>query len=150
MAPKKATKKKKAPQKPAGAKARPAGLTGMQVAFVQEYPKDLNAARAAIRAGYSKKTASAKGWTLMQNPLIAAAIETAIAARAARCEIDSDWVLRNMVNVHEHCTDPDHYEAAAAIRSLELIGRNIGMFRDKVDHTIGLRINHEDALSELE
>lgn len=43
-------------------------LTTRQVRFCQEYPKDFNAAGAAVRAGYSKKTAKAIGFENLTKP----------------------------------------------------------------------------------
>lgn len=41
-------------------------LTPQQSKFLEEYPKDLNATQAAIRAGYSKKTANEQGSRLLK------------------------------------------------------------------------------------
>ncbi len=49
--------------------------------------------QAAHRAGYSKKTARVIGQENLLKPAIAAAIQQAMAERAARCEVDGDKVL---------------------------------------------------------
>ncbi len=72
---------------------RQSALTPKQQAFVNEYLIDLNATQAAIRAGYSKKTARFIGAENLTKPDIEAAIAGAIGARAERTKIDSDWVL---------------------------------------------------------
>ncbi len=69
------------------------GLTPKQAAFVREYLVDLNATQAAIRAGYSERTANEQGARLLANVSVAAAIEAAIAARSERTEITQDMVL---------------------------------------------------------
>lgn len=51
-------------------------LNPKQQQFVVEYLVDLNATQAAIRAGYSPKTAGVQGFDLLKKPEIAAAIET--------------------------------------------------------------------------
>ena len=61
--------------------------------FVQEYLLDLNAAKAAIRAGYSAKTARVAGCKNITKVNIAAEIEKAQAKRAERCEVTADWVI---------------------------------------------------------
>lgn len=71
-------------------------LTAKQARFVEEYLIDLNAAAAAIRAGYSAKMAKSIGHQNLQRPAIAEAIATAQAARAKRTEVDADWVLRRL------------------------------------------------------
>jgi phage terminase small subunit len=74
-------------------------LTGKQAQFVAEYLIDLNASDAALRAGYSKKTAWSTGHHLMHKPHVTAAIREALARRTARVEIKSDDVLRELMRV---------------------------------------------------
>lgn len=69
-------------------------LTGRQQVFVREYLMDLNATQAAIRAGYSERTAEQQGSRLLKNVEVAAAITAAQAERAERTEIAADQVLR--------------------------------------------------------
>lgn len=68
-------------------------LTAKQSAFVAEYLIDLNATQAAIRAGYSKKTATETGYENLTKPHIAEAIADAQAKRAKRIEISQNRVL---------------------------------------------------------
>lgn len=68
-------------------------LTAKQEAFVDEYLIDLNATQAAIRAGYSKKTAQMIGFENLSKPVISAAIELAMKARSDRTEVTADRVL---------------------------------------------------------
>ncbi len=68
-------------------------LTDKQKAFIQEYLIDLNATQAAIRAGYSKKTATIIGFENLTKPNIAAAIQEAQAKRERRTQITQDQVL---------------------------------------------------------
>jgi phage terminase small subunit len=51
------------------------GLTPKQRIFIMEYLRDFNATRAAMAAGYSKKTAYSIGWELLRKPEIKAAIQ---------------------------------------------------------------------------
>lgn len=73
-------------------------LTDKQEMFCKEYLIDLNATQAAIRAGYSKKTANEQG---SQN-LVKLSIQKRIAElkeeRSKRIEIDSDGVLKELKN----------------------------------------------------
>lgn len=71
-------------------------LTPKQQRFVDEYLIDLNATQAAIRAGYSAKTAYAIGEENLRKPEIASAVSLAQARRSERTEIDSDWVLKRL------------------------------------------------------
>ena len=59
-------------------------LTDRQQRFVAEYLIDLNATQAAIRAGYSKKTADRIGPELLGKTCVSEAIQAAKAARSKR------------------------------------------------------------------
>jgi phage terminase small subunit len=74
-------------------------LTPKQMRFVEEYLIDLNATRAAARAGYAEKTAHVQGPRLLGNVRVAAAISEAKAARRERIEIDQDAVVREIANL---------------------------------------------------
>lgn len=67
--------------------------------FVREYLIDLNAKQAAIRAGYSARTAQTQASRLLATPKVQAMIDEAMAARAARTEITADAVLRELAKI---------------------------------------------------
>lgn len=71
-------------------------MNAKQEAFVREYLIDLNATQAAIRAGYSKKTARAIGAENLTKPYIKTAINREIDKRAARTEINADRVIKEL------------------------------------------------------
>lgn len=71
-------------------------LAPRQEMFVREYLIDLNATQAAVRAGYSKKTAMVQGCRLLRNAHVQEAIAKAKAARADRLEITADRVLQEI------------------------------------------------------
>lgn len=77
--------------------ARP--LNDRQRRFVAEYLIDLNATKAALRAGYSVKSAPFIGHQLLQKTLIAEAIAQGQAERAERLEITADSVLKELASV---------------------------------------------------
>ena len=74
-------------------------LTRKQELFVKEYLIDLNATQAAIRAGYSVKTALAIGSENLSKPDIAAAIQAAMDLRSLRTEITADRVLKEIQKI---------------------------------------------------
>ncbi len=78
-------------------------LTPKQARFVEEYLIDLNATQAAIRAGYSERTANEQGAQLLAKLSIQAAVAEAMAARSERLKIDADWVLTRLT--HEVTAD---------------------------------------------
>lgn len=126
-------------------------LTDKQKEFVRQYLVDLNATQAAIRAGYSVKTAYRQGADLLQKTSIREAIEKAQVKRARRVEVTQDYVLSNLVEVvertmqrapvtdrkGEQVTDEEGravwtFDAKNANRALELLGKHLGIFADKV------------------
>lgn len=74
-------------------------LTAKQARFVTEYLVDLNATQAAIRSGYSQKTAASIGEENLRKPEIAAAVQKAMAARSHRTEITADRVLKELAKI---------------------------------------------------
>ena len=72
------------------------GLTAQQRRFVAEYLKDGNATQAAIRAGYSKKSAEQIGYQLLQKTSVAQAIARQQKASIARTLGSADEVLAQM------------------------------------------------------
>lgn len=141
-------------------------LTDKQTAFVREYLVDLNATQAAIRAGYSERTAYSVGQRLLKNVEIQRAVAAAQAKRARRVEITADRVVAELAKIA--FSDPrdlmewgpdgvvlrpsaelsDDQAASVAevaennaglrlkkhdkVKALELLGRHIGIFTDKV------------------
>lgn len=65
----------------------------MQARFVDEYLIDLNASKAALRAGYSPKTAEPIGYQLLQKPLVAEAIAAKRERLSVKTEITAEKVL---------------------------------------------------------
>lgn len=132
-------------------------LTAKQALFVQEYMVDLSATNAAIRAGYSPKSAGTYAHEMLGLPHVQAAVTEAFAARAERTKITADYVLAQAVKIHECCmqeVEPftDRYgeqihdkegrplfvfNAAGATKALELVGKHIDVraFSDKLDLT---------------
>lgn len=68
-------------------------MTPKQAAFVRQYLVDKNATQAAIRAGYSAKTASSAGERLLRNVEVSAAIERETSDIAGRLGITAERVL---------------------------------------------------------
>lgn len=76
-----------------------ARLTEKQKRFVAEYLVDLNATQAAIRAGYSERTADRIGPELLGKTCVSAEIQRAIQARQKRTEVTQDMVLRELAAI---------------------------------------------------
>jgi phage terminase small subunit len=114
---------------------------------------DRNAKAAAIKAGYSKKTASSQASQLMANPKVQALIEHKDTERVKRTEVDQDYVIYNLVEAMEMAkgtrpitiTKNDNGKQVvekvrktnltAMNKAAELLGRHLGMFVDKQELT---------------
>ena len=132
-------------------------LKGKQLRFVEEYLIDLNATQAAIRAGYSEDTAKEMGYENLTKPHIQKAIQEAQNKRAERVNVTQDDVLRGLLEIIAMSTGKQKitetelskvdgsivpmdvekvcFEPHAANKALELLGKHLGMFKDKVDVT---------------
>ena len=145
-----------------------------QKRFVQEYLIDLNATKAAIRAGYSQRSAATTGSWLLQMPHVQVYVDELVEKRKERTDITSDRVLTelakiafldirafyndkgNLVPVHElppdvaatitdlkvseyidgitgQITTESKIKILDKLKSLELIGRHLRMFTDKIE-----------------
>lgn len=76
-------------------------LTDKQEMFCREYLIDLNATQAAIRAGYSEKTARALGCENLTKPDIQTRIAELKAQRNDRVEVDADYVLKRLFDIDQ-------------------------------------------------
>lgn len=117
------------------------GLTPKQSAFVDEYLKDLNATKAAGRAGYSDPNI---GRQLITKPNVADAIAVRMSEREKRTEITQDYVLTTIRNTIERCSQAEpvtdsegnptgeyRFDASAVLKGCELLGKHMAMWTDK-------------------
>lgn len=101
-------------------------MTPKQAAFVSEYLIDKNATQAAIRAGYSAKTAAAIGDENLRKPEIKAAVRAGLKELAKRTETEAEWVRRRLKQEANSFTkDSSH---SARVRALEILAKMNGMF----------------------
>ncbi len=135
------------------AKAPKRELTPKQEMFVREYLVDLNATQAAIRAGYSAKTADVQASRLLGNVQIARAIQAGMDKRAANVEITAEEVLgeikklalsdiRDIFDENGRLLPvhmlPDH--VAKSVSSIEVVTTRIpGSDPVEVEHTSKIR-----------
>ena len=131
--------------------------TNKQKRFIDEYLIDLNATQAAIRAGYSKKTAQQISSNLLLNVVIQEAIQEKLKKIEKKSELSQQWVLDRLEEITDRCLQrvPVMYydkvekeyvqekdangegvwtfQPAGANKAVENIGRHLGMFNDKLD-----------------
>lgn len=154
-------------------------MTKKQKLFVDEYLIDLNATQAAIRAGYSAKTAQEQASRLLSNVMVQESIAKAMAERSKRTGISQDRVIQELAriafvnpqnvidsedaSVREDATEDDlaciqsvkvkmmSGEKGSSVerevrlndkmKALELLGKHLGMFKDKLELEADMDLN---------
>ena len=121
-------------------------LTLKQRRFVEEYLCDLNATQAAIRTGYSIKTARSQGQRLLTIADIQAEIQRLMAKRSEKTEITAEYVLGTIKDTVERCrqgmqvfdregnpTGEWKFDPSSVMKGCELLGKHIKLFSDKLE-----------------
>lgn len=116
-------------------------LTDKQARFVEEYLIDLNATQAAIRAGYSEKTAYSIGQENLTKPDIAAAIQLGRTKLSERALVTQEMVVSGLLK--EAKEDGEGSSHSARITAWAHLGKHLGMFKEQVEHGV------TDTLGEL-
>lgn len=127
-------------------------LTPKQRRFVDEYLIDLNATQAAIRAGYSQKTADRIGPELLGKTCVSDAIQEAQKKRQERTEITQDYVLQKLKEItDQQASDAQDSELKYAnkIKALELLGKHLGLFEKKSEPQQTVHPLVSDLMQEL-
>lgn len=99
------------------------GFTDRERRFVAEFPKDLNATQAAIRAGYSKKTARQQGSRLLSKVDIQTAIRSKLDRHLGEVDVTVENVVRELArigfaNMLDYITVGENGEAFVDLSSL--------------------------------
>lgn len=74
-------------------------MTKKQKRFIEEYLIDLNGTQAAIRAGYSPKTAQEQASRMLSNVMVSDAIAKAMAERSKRTGVNADRVIMELAKI---------------------------------------------------
>jgi phage terminase small subunit len=124
-------------------------LTAKQQAFCEEYLLDLNATQAAVRAGYSAKTARQVGSQNLSKLVIAEYIAESMKKRSKKTEIDAAWVLAKSVILHNRCmVEGDEFSPSGAGKALDLIGKHIDV-QAYSEKSVVVEMSHEEWLDSI-
>lgn len=137
-----------------------ATMTDKQKRFCDEYLIDLNATQAAIRAGYSKKTANRIATENLSKPVIKEYIKQRMAEKESALIADQDEVLKYLTSVLRGETQseivvvegigfgnseartmqkaPDEKER---LKAAELLGKRYGLYTEKVEQNVDMELN---------
>jgi phage terminase small subunit len=107
-----------------------AKLTPKQEMFCREYLVDLNGAAAAVRAGYSEKTANRIASENLSKPDIMERVAELKQERIEKVARTAQDVLNDIIAVTAQARDDG--DLKTALKGLELQGKHLGMFTDNV------------------
>ena len=129
-----------------------AKMTAKQKLFCDEYIISLNATQAAIKAGYSEKTAKQIGTENLSKPIIQEYIEKRMAEKEAALIADQDEVLKYLTSVlrgasqsevvvvegiGEGCSAARHMlktpDEKERLKAAELLGKRYGLYTEKIE-----------------
>ena len=135
-------------------------LTEKQKRFCDEYLIDLNATQAAIRAGYSEKTAYRTGADNLRKPQIKKYIEQRMAEKEAELIADQDEVLKYLTSVlrgesqsteivvegtGDGCSEARTIEKSPSekdrLKAAELLGKRYGLYTEKIETDVDMELN---------
>lgn len=115
--------------------------------FIRAYAGEANffAAEAARRAGYSARTAKEKGYQLLCRRDVQARLTDLLTARRAASELSDEYVLDRLREIVDRCmqavpvldregnrTGDWKFNPTGANKALELLGRHLGLWNDKL------------------
>lgn len=112
-------------------------LNAKQKRFVEEYLKDSNATQAAIRAGYSERTAHSQGPRLLGNVGVAEAIAVGQQRLSEKAETDAEWIRRRLKIESER--EGEGATHNARVSALDKLAKIEGLYVEKheVEHRGG-------------
>jgi phage terminase small subunit len=134
-------------------------LTDKQRRFVDEYLIDLNAGQAAIRAGYAPSSARQHACRLLAREEVKRMVSEAMKRQQARTELTADEVIGDLRELRDICmgrkplkvmtivknaregtaepveVEGAMFEPAAANKALEMLGKHLQLFTEKMDVT---------------
>lgn len=132
-------------------------MTPKQKRFCDEYLIDLNATQAAIRAGYSKRTAKAIGQENLTKPDLKKYIDSRMAEKESELIADQDEVLKYLTavmrgqtqaevvvveNIGDYMSQartmqkaPDEKER---LKAAELLGKRYGLYTDRIEQEVDM------------
>lgn len=137
-----------------------AKLTAKQQMFYKEYIVDSNATQAAMRAGYSKKTAYSQGQRLLKNVEGQIYLAELMKEKESKLIADQDEVLKYLTSVlrgeskseeivvegiGEGCSEARTIDKAPSekdkLKAAELLGKRYGLYTEKVEADVDMELN---------
>lgn len=143
-------------------------LTAQQEMFCQEYIVDYNGTQAAIRAGYSKKTADVQASKLLRNVKVLSRVRAIQKERLEKLAVTQESVILKLLEIYDRCmqakpvmewdynerkyveTGEYAFDSRGALNALEMIGKHLAMFTNKVEHSGTVNTGNTELTAILE
>jgi len=153
------------------------GLSAKQELFSQEYLIDLNATQAYKRAGFNPandNVAAVEGHKLLRNPNVSTRIGELMEERSKKLLIDAYHVMQTLIEINSRCMskvtpvleyDPVErkmmqkedekgqkvyeFDSQGAVRSIELIGKHLKLFTDRISNSFEFERMADDQIDEI-
>lgn len=113
-------------------------------AFINEYPVDMNATKAAIRAGFSPRSAHSQGQRLLKNADVREAIDLKLQNAADECTVTLERVIKRYAEFAFANVDLADLKPADSLKALDSLMRHLGGFAND-----SLTVNASESLKEL-
>lgn len=108
-------------------------ITKRQKNFADEYLKDYNGKQAAIRAGYSEKTAENQASRMLRLVKVAEYLGKRQIEKEKKIGITIEAIIDELKEVGFGIVDGDKLKMNDKIKALELLGKHLGMFSESKD-----------------
>lgn len=113
-------------------KGKGSKLSPKAVLFIEHYLADpsLNASNAVLKAGYKTNNPNRIATDLLRHPLVMKTIQDKQAKRFEKFSVTQDYVIGKLAKIVEACEEGN---PQAALRGLELLGKHLGLYRDRTE-----------------
>lgn len=127
-------------------------LTAKQAAFIKWYCSstvNMNGTEAARRAGYKghDRTLSAVAQQNLGKPMIREEIDNRLRVATSGAGVTVEHILNELQATYERATEERKY--SVAVRCLELQGKYLKMFSDRIEHVESIESYSTEQLVEL-
>ena len=132
-------------------------LNEKQKQFCEEYIIDLNGTQAAIRAGYSAKTANEQAAQLLAKLSIQEYVQKIKNKRSERVKYSQDELMRDILEVKNRCMQANpvldkegnetgiwKFDSNGANKALDMLAKHVGFYEtDNKQKAFNISVNRE-------
>ncbi|MHB8335797.1 MAG: terminase small subunit [Ignavibacteriaceae bacterium] len=105
-------------------------INDKQKMFCYEYLKDFNGKQAAIRSGYSMKTAESTASRLLRNVKVFELLNKLKEKHVLKAELSVDEIINELKAIGFALADGEVIKTSDKLKALEMLGKHLGMFKE--------------------